>query len=107
MIDKGELREGGGGGGRCKQHIEHMLFDLLQLVRGFLYWKDHLKTNQKKHKNGQVLNKPQKRLLLKVSGVTFYQIQTENSVLSQRLSKTKSLQLNTYKACPCLYTIFL
>ena len=50
-----------------------MFFDLLQLLRGFLYWKDHLK----KKKNGQVLNKPQMRLLLKISGGTFYQIQTD------------------------------
>ena len=31
---------GGGGGerkGRFKQHSKHMLFDLLQLLRGFLY----------------------------------------------------------------------
>ena len=35
------------------------------------------------NKNGQVLNKPQIRLLLKFSGGTFYQIQTENSTLSQ------------------------
>ena len=26
----------GGGGGRCKQHIKHMFFGLLQLLRGFL-----------------------------------------------------------------------
>ena len=44
-----------------------------------------LKTLFKKNnnKNGQVLNKPQIRLLLKFSGGTFYQIQTENSTLSQ------------------------
>ena len=80
MIGKGELREGGGEGRgwrRYKQHIEHMFFDLLQLLRGFLYWKDYLKTNKQKHKNGQVLNKPQVRLLLKISGGTFYQIQTD------------------------------
>ena len=28
---------GGGGWGRCNQHFKHMFFDLLQLVRGFLY----------------------------------------------------------------------
>ena len=33
----------------------------------------------------KVLNKPQMRLLLKISGGTFYQIQTENSALSQRM----------------------
>ena len=32
---------------------------------------------KKKKKNGQVLNKPQMRLLLKISGGTFYQIQTD------------------------------
>ena len=31
----------------------------------------------KKNKNCQVLNKPQMRLLLKISGSTFYQIQTD------------------------------
>ena len=51
-----------------------MFFDLLQLLTGFLYWKDHLK---KKKKNGQELNKPQMGLLLKISGGTIYQIQTD------------------------------
>ena len=32
---------------------------------------------KKKKKNGQVLNKPQMRLLLNISGGTFYQIQTD------------------------------
>jgi len=31
------MEEVEGGWGRCKQHIKHMFFDLLQLVRGFLY----------------------------------------------------------------------
>ena len=67
MIGRGELRRGGGGGGgwgRCKQLIKHMFFDLMQLVRGFLYRKIILK-------NGQLLNKPQMRLLLKISRGTF------------------------------------
>ena len=41
MIGRGQLRRGGGvgggGEGRCKQHIKHMFVDLLQLLRGFLY----------------------------------------------------------------------
>ena len=72
MIGRGDLRgRGGGGCGRCKQHIKHMFFDLLQLLRGFSYGNDHLK------KDGQVLNKPQMRLLLKISGGAFYQIETD------------------------------
>ena len=39
----------------------------------------------KKKQNSQVLNKPQMRLLLKISGGTFYQIQAENSALLQRI----------------------
>ena len=27
----------GGGGGRFKQHVKHMFFDVMQLVRGFFY----------------------------------------------------------------------
>ena len=46
-----------------------MFFCLLQLVKGFLYRKHH-------EKNGQVLTKPQMRLLLKNPGSTFLQIQT-------------------------------
>ena len=46
MIGRGELREGRGVRGRCKQHIKHMFFYLLQLLRGFLYWKDHFKKTQ-------------------------------------------------------------
>ena len=46
------------------------VFSLLQLVRGFLYWKH-------KKKNGQVLNKPQMRQLLKNPGGTFLQIQRD------------------------------
>ena len=42
-------------------------------VRGKL--KGSLEKNNN-NKNGQVLNKPQMRLLLKISGGTFYQIQT-------------------------------
>ena len=34
-------------------------------------------SKKKKNKNGQVLHKPQMRLLLETSGGTFYQIQTE------------------------------
>ena len=34
----------------------------------------------KKNKNGQVMNKPQMRLLLKISGGTFYQIQTDTYI---------------------------
>ena len=45
MIGRGELRERGRGW--CKQHIKHMFFDILQLLRGFLYWKVHLKKNTK------------------------------------------------------------
>ena len=36
-----------------------------------------LKRSLKKKKDGQVLNKPQMRLLLKISVSTFYQIQTD------------------------------
>ena len=40
MIGREELRRGaggGGGGGGGKKHIKHMFFDLLQLLRGFVY----------------------------------------------------------------------
>ena len=47
---------------RCKQHYKYVFFCLLQLVRGFLYWKHH------KKKKGQVLNKLQTRLLLENPG---------------------------------------
>ena len=33
----GRAARGGGVWGRCKQHIKHMFFDLLQLLRKFLY----------------------------------------------------------------------
>ena len=39
MMGRGELRRGRGGGGgwgRCKQHIKHMFFELLEFLRGFL-----------------------------------------------------------------------
>ena len=49
-IGRGELRRGGGWG-RCKQHIKHMFCDLLQLLRGFLYWKDHFKKKQQTTKS--------------------------------------------------------
>ena len=74
MIGTEELR--GWGWGRCKQHIKHMFFDLLQLLRGACTEKI-IKKTKTKNKNGQVLNKPQMRLLLQISGGTFYQIQTD------------------------------
>ena len=46
---------------RCKQCYKYVFFCLLQLVRGFSYWKHH------KKKKGQVLNKLQMRLLIKKS----------------------------------------
>ena len=73
MIGRGELEVRGGGGGvwgRCKQYIKHLFLIYSCFLRGFLYWKNH-----EKKKNGQVLNKPQMRLLLKISRGTFYQIQ--------------------------------
>ena len=47
-------------------------FWIYSSFKGILVLKRSLK---KEKKNGQVLNKPQKRLLLKISGGTFYQIQ--------------------------------
>ena len=74
--------EGGGRGwGRCKKHIKHMFLDLMQFVRGFLYWKDHVKKKKKK-RNGHVLNKPQMRLLLKTPRGTFHQIETKTYLAS-------------------------
>ena len=64
----------GWGWGRCKQHIKHMCFDLLQLLRGFLYWKDH-----QKKKNGQVLNKPQMKLLSNPDRQSFTLFNTAHS----------------------------
>ena len=49
-------------GGDIGERYKYVFFCLLQLVRGFLYWKHH------KKKKGQVLNKPQMRLLLKNPG---------------------------------------
>ena len=40
---QGRAAGGGKGWGRCKQHIKHMFFGLLQLLRGSLYWKDKKK----------------------------------------------------------------
>ena len=69
----GNDRWGAGGGGclglsreRCKQHYKHMFFfvycSLLPFfVLAFLFIRGKTKTN--KQKNGQVLNKPQMRLL--------------------------------------------
>ena len=48
-------------------------FDLLQLVKDFCTEKI---IKEKKNKNGQVLNKCQMRLLLKIPGGAFLQIQT-------------------------------
>ena len=38
-----------GGVGRCKQHMKHMFFYLLQLLTGFLYCKDHFKKRMVKY----------------------------------------------------------
>ena len=43
IIGRGEVEGGGGWWRRCKQPIKHMFLYLLQLVRGFLYEKYHLK----------------------------------------------------------------
>ena len=74
MIGRGELR-GGGGWEDVNSILNTCFFDLLQLLRGFLYEKiikKKQKNKTKQNKNGKVLNKPQMRLLLKISGGTRY-----------------------------------
>ena len=50
-----------------------MFFDLPQLLRGFLYWKDHLK----KKEWSSTQQASNETVSIKISGGTFYQIQTE------------------------------
>ena len=58
---------GGGGGGRWKQHYEHIIFLSTGICQGFFCTESIIRK-----KNGQVLNKPQMRLLLKkILEVTF------------------------------------
>ena len=64
MIGRGELR-----GGEDVNSISNACFSIYCSFKGIFV----LKRSFKK-KNGQVLNKPQVRLLLKLSGGTFYQI---------------------------------
>ena len=49
-----------------------MFFGSTTAFKGFLYRKDHKKKQTKQNKNGKVLNKPQMRLLLKISGGSRY-----------------------------------
>ena len=75
MIGRGELRGGGGGGGGedVNSILNTCFLDLLQLLRGFCTEKIIKKKKQtKQNKNGKVLNKPQMRLLLKISGGSRY-----------------------------------
>ena len=54
-------------------------FYLLQLLRGFLYGRDH------KKKEWSSTEQASNETVAKNFGGTFYQIQTENSALSQRI----------------------
>ena len=62
--DRGEAGEVGGGGGQLGKDVNSIIntcsFVYCSLLAVFLYWKHH------KKKEGQVLNKPQMRLLLKI-----------------------------------------
>ena len=73
---------GGGGVGkevnRIKTHVSLFIWSILQLMLGVFGTENITK------KNGQLLNKPRIRLLLKNPGATFLQIQTDvytNSVI--------------------------
>ena len=71
VIGREELRgrgKWGWGRGRCKQRIKHVFLSTAAFKGSFVL-KRSLKNN---NKNGQVLNKPQIRLLLKISGGTIY-----------------------------------
>ena len=72
MIGRGELR-GAGGGGDVKS-ILNTCFFISSAFKGIFVLKRSLKKKQNQKKNGQVLNKPQMRLLLKISECTFYEI---------------------------------
>ena len=74
MIGGGELRRAGGGED-VNSIFNTFFFNPLKLLSGIFVLKRSLKKKEKK--NGQVLNNPQMRLLLKISGGTFYQIQTD------------------------------
>ena len=57
-----------------------MFFLSTAAFKGIFVLKRSLKkTHTHTDKNGQVLNKPQMRLLLKISGGTLYQIQTDSN----------------------------
>ena len=56
------------------------VFESTAAFKGIFELKGSLKKKFKKNKNGQVMNKPQMRLLLKISGGTFYQIQTDTYI---------------------------
>ena len=73
MTGRGELRwEGGGGGEDVKSILNTCFFLFNAACKGIFVLKRSLKKW-----NGQVLNKPQMRLLLKSSRGTFYQIQSD------------------------------
>ena len=79
---RNDVGDGGGGVGkdvnRIKTHVSLFIWSILQLMLGVFCTENITK------KDGQLLNKPRIRLLLKNAGGTFLQIQTDvytNSVI--------------------------